>query len=163
MTNILTTWSKVHEQIAKIFPPYMESEAPLPYLRDHVSGPYPDSWIQSTTCFPPALRSDFIFRYSRRSSSLRVSHYNSVRIYLLSHACHVARLSCRRRSYDFKNVWLKVQIMKLLVPQFSLASLYFLLDPDIFLQDSVLAHSHCMFCFPIWDQVSHPYKITIQL
>jgi hypothetical protein len=125
---------------------------------------WPISWqlYQSTTCFPPALRSDFL-RYSKRSSSLSVSHYNSIRIYLLSHACHVPRLSCRPRPYDFKNVWLKVQIIKLLVTQFSLASLYFILDPNIFLRDSLLAHSHSMFCFPIWDHVSHPYKITIQL
>ena len=93
----------------------------------------------------------FFFRYSKRSSSLRISHYNSVRIYLLSHACHVPHLSCRHRSYDFKNAWLKVQIVKLLVTQFSLASLYFLLDSNIFLQDYVLAHSHSMFFSPIWD------------
>jgi hypothetical protein len=39
MTNQQTTWSKVLEQIAKIFPPYMESEIPLPYLLDPVAGP----------------------------------------------------------------------------------------------------------------------------
>jgi hypothetical protein len=45
-TNELTTWSKVLEQIAKIFPliakifqPYMESEIPLPCLRDGMAGP----------------------------------------------------------------------------------------------------------------------------
>jgi len=34
--------------------------------------------------------------------------------------------------------------MKLLVTRFSLASVYYLLDPNIFLQDSVLAHSFCV-------------------
>lgn len=85
-----------------------------------------DSWIQSTTSVPPALRYDY-FRYSQRSSLLRVSHHKCVRIYLLSHAYHMPRLSCRPWSYDFNNVWLKVKITKLFVTQFFITSLYFLL------------------------------------
>jgi hypothetical protein len=92
---------------------------------------WPISWELNSVhnLLSSCFKSDFL-RYSERSSSLWVSHYNSVRILLLSHACHVPRLSCHPRSYDFKNVWLKVQIMKLLVTQFSLASLYFILDPN---------------------------------
>jgi hypothetical protein len=92
---------------------------------------------------------------SKRPLSFRLSHHNLVCISLLSHACHMPQpLQPPSFGSTHISIWPGVQIMKLLIMQFS-ASSYHLFSLNSSPQHPVLKHPWSV-CFQnIRDQVSH--------
>jgi hypothetical protein len=70
--------------------------------------------------------------------SLRFSHENPVYTSPLTHTCYMPHLSLSSWFDHLKNIWLAVQIIKLLNMWFSPLSLLSLLGPNIFLNTHIL-------------------------
>jgi hypothetical protein len=60
--------------------------------------------------------------------------------------------------------WRKIQVMKLLIMQFSLASCHFIpLRCKYFPQHPILKHPQQCSSLTVQDQVSHPYRTTSKI
>jgi hypothetical protein len=106
----------------------MEIEGPFPCSQ----GPATDTYPDPDSSFPPyfpTIHSHIIFPSTPRSSErhllYRICNQNILLISHLSHACRMPRLSYTQFDHP-NNIWWSVQVMKLLVMQYSAASRHFL-------------------------------------
>ena len=98
---------------------------------------------------------------SKWTLSFRFSRQNVVWIYLLPHPCHMPRSSYSSRLKHPNSIQRDLQILKLLIMQFSQSSGYFTpLRSKHFLHYSILEHPQPIFSLSVTDQVSQPYKTT---
>jgi hypothetical protein len=90
------------------------------------------------------------------SLSFWLSHQYPICILLLNHSCYMSRPSHPPRLHNFNYTWRRVQVMKLLIMQFSPTSCHFIsLRSNLFSNILSLRSS-----LNVRDQVSHPYKAT---
>jgi hypothetical protein len=95
-----------------------------------------------------------MLRFFKCPLSLRFSHQNPARIFLLPHTCHIPRPSHPRWFLHQSNIFWRVQIMKLHITQFFSVTCYFLpRRPKHFPQHSRLENLWSIF-LPKYDRLS---------